>query len=85
MELELQQPFGVASENHFALCAGELNLIEKLHRTIIAHGKTVITTTIAPLETSGSLDLSVSEIRLKETLTLSECSCNHGSVYVNYR
>lgn len=43
LELELQQPFGVASENHFALCAGEVNLVEKLHRAIIAHGKTVIT------------------------------------------
>src|SRR5260370_15807187 len=43
LPLELQQPFGVASENHFALCAGEVNLVEKLHRAIIAHGKTVIT------------------------------------------
>src|SRR5260370_32658543 len=43
LELELQQPFGIASENHFALCAGEVNLIEKLHRAIIAHSKTVIT------------------------------------------
>src|ERR1700675_3675532 len=43
LELELQQPFGIASENHFALCAGEVNLIEKLYRAIIAHSKTVIT------------------------------------------
>lgn len=41
-ELELQQPLRIAAQDHPALYAGEIDLIKKLYRSIIAHGKAVV-------------------------------------------
>ena len=41
--LDLQEPCRIAPKNHLALCAGQVDLLEKLHRPVIAHGKAVIT------------------------------------------
>ena len=41
--LKLEEPGRIAAQNHLALCAGQVDLLEKLHRPVIAHREAVVT------------------------------------------